>query len=245
MDADEVAATIANWIREKVGEAGAEGVVVGLSGGVDSAVVTALAARALGQGVLGVIMPCQSRSEDADDALATAAALAVRTLTVPLDRPFSELLSVLPDGSDAAKANLKPRLRMAALYYCAGTLNYLVCGTGNRTEGQIGYFTKYGDGGADIMPIGGLLKCQVRQLASGLGIPEKILRKPPSAGLWAGQTDEGELGIIYEVLDGVIEALDKGLEPAAPAEMVAKVKALIKGAAHKKALPPICEVKLD
>ena len=131
----------------------------------------------------------------------------IPTKTVVLDAAYDTLLKVLPDDrvapevSRLAKANIKARLRMLTLYYFANRLKYMVVGSGNRDELSLGYFTKYGDGGVDIQPLGNLLKGQVRELARFLGIPQPIINKPPSAGLWEGQTDEGELGLSYDELD--------------------------------------------
>ncbi len=120
-----------------------------------------------------------------------------------------------------------------------------VAGTGNRSELVVGYFTKYGDGGCDILPIGGLLKGRVRELAGALGIPRKIIDKVPSAGLWAGQTDEGELGLSYQNLDEILGTLDDGRAPEAGADLVARVRGLMAASGHKRALPPICELRQD
>ena len=240
MDATRVAGAIAGWIRERTQEAGARGIVVGLSGGLDSAVVLALSRMAVGEHVLAVIMPCQSVGDDALHAAEAAQAFDVRTTTVELDGPYEQLLALLPEGAAMASANLKARPRMATLYYHANSLNCLVAGTGNRSELAVGYFTKYGDGGVDILPIGGLLKTQVRLLAAELGVPQAIIDKPPSAGLLPGQTDEGELGLTYEMLDRTIEALDKGEQPDAPEGVVDRIRALIRAASHKGSLPPVC-----
>ena len=245
MKMEAVSGQIAAWIAERVRQAGAKGVVVGLSGGVDSAVVLALSRRAVGEEALGVIMPCESPEQDAQDALELAAALDAKTATVELDQPYRELLGSLPEGSEMARANLKARLRMCTLYFLANTLNYLVAGTGNRSELVVGYFTKYGDGGCDILPIGGLLKGRVRELAGALGIPRKIIDKVPSAGLWAGQTDEGELGLSYQNLDEILGTLDDGRAPEAGADLVARVRGLMAASGHKRALPPICELRQD
>jgi len=242
MNLEHLARTISDWIALKVRQSGARGVVIGLSGGVDSATVMALSQRALGQRVLAVIMPCESIEDNAKDALEIAGRFRVPAVTVPLDKPYRQLVELLPDATQTARANLKARLRMAVLYSYANTLNYLVAGTGNRTEIAVGYFTKYGDGAADILPIGGLLKRQVRELARCLEIPASIIDKTPSAGLWLGQTDEEELGLSYELLDRVIEALDEDREPAVEPQVAAKVKALIEASHHKRALPPICPV---
>jgi NAD+ synthase len=178
-----------------------------MSGGVDSSVLAVLSHRAFPQSTLGVIMPCYSSPEDEEHAQAVARQFSLPTKRVVLDAVFDALLRALPtenvetDISRLAKANLKVRLRMLTLYYFANQLKYLVAGSSNRSELSVGYFTKYGDGGADILPLGNLLKGRVRELARFLGIPHEIIDKPPSPGLWLGQTSEGELGFSYEELD--------------------------------------------
>jgi len=245
IDAGRVAAAVSHWICDSVKAAGAEGVVLGLSGGVDSAVVGGLAARAPGTDALGVVMPCESSEEDAADAAEIARALSLDTAIVELDGPYRRLLDALPEGSELARANLKPRLRMATLYFVANSVNCLVAGTGNRCEIAVGYFTKHGDGGVDILPIGGLLKHEVAALAMHLGVPERIVNRKPSAGLWAGQTDEDELGMSYEVLDGIVGAIDAGREPDAPPDLVARVRRLMAASAHKRQMPPVCPIPRD
>jgi NAD+ synthase len=137
-----------------------------------------------------------------------------------------------------ALANLKPRLRMTALYYLAQSHNYLVAGTGNLSEIMVGYFTKYGDGGVDFEPLGELYKHEVRALARALGLPESIITRPPTAGLWPGQTDEAELGITYDELDAILAALARGYDSGAPEETVARVWRMVEASAHKRATPP-------
>jgi NAD+ synthase len=132
-------------------------------------------------------------------------------------------------------ANVKPRLRMTALYYVANTLNYLVAGTGNRSELTIGYFTKYGDGGADILPIGTLLKDEVRALARELGVPEPVITKAPSAGLWLGQTDEGEMGFTYADLESYLTRGPAAVTPA----LAMRIERLMRATEHKRAIPPM------
>ena len=138
-----------------------------------------------------------------------------------------------PELAHLAQANLTPRLRMVALYYIANQRRYMVAGSGNRSEIAIGYFTKHGDGGVDIMPLGNLVKSQVRELARHLGVPEAIIDKPPSAGLWEGQTDEAEMGVSYEALDNFI------LTGEASEEARRKIEKKMAGSAHKRSLPPI------
>lgn len=195
------------WMREKTQEAGARGLVFGMSGGIDSSVVAVLAQKACGQEILGLLMPCHSIPQDSEDALEVANCFSIPYRFVPLEKPFESLLEVLGETKEnrtLSVMNLKPRLRMCTLYYFANKLNYLVCGSSNRSEITVGYFTKYGDGAVDIAPIAHLTKSEVRSLAKFLGIPERIIIKAPSAGLWPGQTDEGEMGIPYEQIDRFI-----------------------------------------
>jgi len=236
----EIIREISNWIKQKVEKAEAEGVVIGLSGGLDSSVVACLAEKALGSSkVLGLIMPCHNTSLDEEHAYLVARKLNIRVERIVLDTVYDKFLEILPSGKDIALANIKPRLRMLTLYYFANNLNYLVLGAGNKSEILIGYFTKYGDGGCDILPLGGLLKSEVRELAKELKIPEEIIKKPPSAGLWEGQTDEGEIGLSYEDLDRVLLAIESGKIDFLPKEMVDKVKRLVESSKHKRAPAPV------
>lgn len=238
-----VADRISQWMRERVEEASAQGIVVGLSGGVDSAVVAGLARRAVGENVLGVLMPCHSQPVDAEYARLVAEAFDIKTITVDLGPVYDTLVAALPEGSDLAQANLKPRLRMATWYFIANTRTYLVAGGGNKTELMVGYFTKYGDGGVDMLPLGDLYKRQVWELAREIGVPQPIIDRPPTAGLWPGQTDEGEMGITYVTLDAILAALAEGREPDAGPDDVAQVRRMVAASEHKRALPPICRVR--
>jgi len=230
----QLAGRISEWIRQKVKEAGAEGVVVGISGGVDSSVVASLAKKAVGEKVLGVIMPCQSEPLDEKYARLVAEKLKIKAERVVLDSLYDRFSELLPSGKRLALANLKARLRMATLYYFANNLNYLVVGTGNKSEISVGYFTKYGDGGCDILPLGDLLKTEVRKLARVLELPEEIINRVPSAGLWGGQTDEEEMGLRYEDLDEIISAIEADKRSLTPKEVVARVKRLIEASQHKR-----------
>jgi NAD+ synthase len=231
---------IANWIAEKVRGAGLNGAVVGLSGGIDSAVVSGLCARALGtENVLGVIMPIHSISADAAHGEETARAWGIEHHTIDLSNAYDALVDVLPTGSDLANANIKPRLRMITLYHHANTLGRMVVGTGNRSELMAGYYTKYGDGGTDLLPIAGLFKWQVRELAREIGVPQAIIDKPPSAGLWQGQTDEQEMGITYADLDRTLAAIDTGDVSSIEEPLLAQVQRMIAVSEHKRHLPPI------
>jgi NAD+ synthase len=247
------ATELAEWIRDRVRAAAARGVAVGLSGGVDSAVVARLAQMGVPDRVVGVLMPCHSDPRDESDARLVADHFALPTIRLDLapayDRLVADLKSSagrLPGAQDAAAAgaadirarvplaNVKPRLRMASLYYFANALNYLVAGTGNRSEVTIGYFTKYGDGGVDLLPIGHLLKSEVRTLARSLDVPASIIDKPPSAGLWLGQIDEEEMGFTYADLENY---LTEGPEAVSPA-LAMRIERLVRASDHKRALPP-------
>jgi NAD+ synthase len=241
MDWSQLASRLALWIREQVLGAGCKGVVVGLSGGLDSSVVAVLCQRAFPQDVLGVLMPCYSGPEDGEHAQALASKFSLPTEVVVLDSVLDALLGVLPPREGASlsrcvEANLKVRLRMLTLYYFANQLGYMVVGSSNRSELATGYFTKYGDGGADILPLGNLVKRQVKEFARFLGVPQPIIDKPPSAGLWPGQTDEAELGFRYEELD---QYLATG---RASGELRAKIETRIAASAHKRRLPPVAEL---
>lgn len=251
MRAQALKASLVDWMRKRVEEAGAAGIAVGLSGGIDSAVVAGLAKEAFPTNVLGVIMPCHSLPEDRADALMLAEAFAIPTITVDLGPVWDLLLNAIeasakgvdgaarsedPGRIGLARANVKPRLRMTTLYYLAGLRNYLVAGTGNRVELNIGYFTKHGDGGVDLLPIGNLVKSEVQALARELGVPEAIISRAPSAGLWEGQTDEAEMGLTYDALDRYF------LTGEGPKEVVEKIRRMEAASAHKRRLPPIPDI---
>ncbi|PIP19604.1 MAG: NAD(+) synthetase [Candidatus Omnitrophica bacterium CG23_combo_of_CG06-09_8_20_14_all_41_10] len=234
---------IVAWIRKQVKDAKAKGIVLGLSGGIDSAVAAVLAKEAVGRNnVLVLFMPCNSNPQDLKDAQLVVKSLELKTKLVDLSDIYNNFLRVLPKGPSLAKGNLKPRLRMAALYYFANKLNYLVCGTGNKSELSVGYFTKFGDGGVDILPLGDLLKSEVKELAKDLGIPEKIINRNPSAGLWPGQTDEAEMGIIYPELDDILERLENKKGQIVSKNKVNKVKGMIKKSEHKRKGAGICRI---
>ncbi len=236
---EELVQKLITWIREQVTTANYQGVVIGLSGGLDSSVVAILCKQAFPTSTLGVWMPCYSSEADFEHLQLVAQKFDIPFTTIALDKVYDLLLDILPsEGFDPrtkriAEANLKPRLRMLILYYLANRLNYLVVGTGNKSEISVGYFTKYGDGGVDILPLGNLLKSQVRDLATYLGIPEEIIKMTPSAGLWAGQTDEGELGITYEELDQYLTTQQ------ARQEVRQRIEHLVQASNHKRERPRI------
>ncbi len=225
---------IVGWIKKVVADCRSDGIVMGLSGGVDSAVTGALCKKAVGENFLALIMPCHTESGELTDAEKVARIFAMKTEKVDLTAICDQFTSILSSSTQLADANLKPRLRMAVLYHYANRLNYLVAGTGNRTELEIGYFTKYGDGGADMLPLVGLLKKEVCLLAGELGVPEEIIKKPPTAGLWKGQTDEGEIGISYEELDTIISSIQSGETGKLEQDNLSKVKKLIDSSKHKR-----------
>jgi NAD+ synthase len=247
--ADELVA----WLRDQLARTPARGFVFGLSGGIDSAVVARLCQQASPGAVLGVLMPCHSDPGDEADAGLLAERFGLETLRIDLGPPFDSLAATLraaaagrlaagdppPDDprSRLALANVKPRLRMTTLYALANGLNYLVVGTGNRSELAIGYFTKYGDGGADLLPLGRLLKREVRALARALDVPAPIVDKPPSAGLWLGQTDEAEMGFSYEDLETYLTRGAAGLDSG----VAARIQRLAHASEHKRRLPAMPE----
>jgi NAD+ synthase len=202
-------------------------------------------------------MPCHSAAQDEKDARLAASHFGIPTIRVDLASTYDKLLADLqagmaqlpPDASATPPgeiadirarvplANVKPRLRMTTLYFIANTLNRLVAGTGNRSELTIGYFTKYGDGGVDVLPIGGLLKSEVRAMAIEMGVPESIVEKPPSAGLWVGQTDEAEMGFTYSDLESHIARGSDGVAPA----LAMRIERLVRASEHKRTMPPTPE----
>ncbi len=245
----DLASRISEWIRERVNEAGAQGVVLGMSGGLDSSVAAELCKKAFPDTTLGLIMPCGSRKEDVKHANMVAAQFGIETKEIDLSQIFTVLLKRLEveeerendvdANGNIAVANLKPRLRMICLYYFANKRNYLVVGTGNKSELSIGYFTKYGDGAADILPLGDLLKTEERKLADELGIPKEIIEKEPSAGLWEDQTDEAEIGMGYNVLDKILLALERGDLSGCEPELVDRVKRMMDASQHKRETIPV------
>ncbi|MBR4742913.1 MAG: NAD(+) synthase [Oscillospiraceae bacterium] len=198
------------FIRKKLEEAGAKGVVFGNSGGKDSALVGILCKKAC-ENTVGIIMPCASKrnfGEDMTDGLEVARQFGIETRTVDLTacrEAVVEAVSAASELNDSAVSNIAPRLRMTALYAVAAAENRLVAGTGNRSERYMGYFTKYGDGGCDFNPIADLTVTEVYEFLSFLGAPENIIRKAPSAGLFEGQTDESEMGVTYAAIDRYLE----------------------------------------
>ena len=231
---------IKDHMRSAVWNARAAGFVVGISGGIDSAVACALAAKAVGpERVLGVSMPVSSNSpQDAADAKALCDALGVRLITVPLEDVQEAFLAKEHiTGTPLLAGNIASRLRMTTLYNIAAANGYLVCGTSNKTEYLIGYSTKWGDGAADVQPLLHLYKKDVYALAEELGIPQEIIDKAPSAGFFEGQTDEADIGLSYQELDSALWNLE--LNEFVPQNAVEeKVLALVLKSEHKRK-PPV------
>lgn len=250
-----VCTKIIDFIKFYVDSADADGVVVGLSGGVDSSVAARVAIEALGkQRVLALILPeKESNPVDIGDALELAQELKLNYKKLDITKPVVEILKLGGDeyktAPKIAKGNVKARIRMVTLYYYANKMNRLVLGTGDKSEILLGYFTKYGDGGVDILPLGDLFKTQVRLLAEYLGIPNKIAWKPSSPGLWPGHKAVDELGASYEVIDQILYLYEKGYnvdrivkDLNISISLVMDVFKAIEKGKHKRALPPICKI---
>uniref|UniRef100_A0A7V5XF66 NH(3)-dependent NAD(+) synthetase n=1 Tax=Thermodesulfobacterium geofontis TaxID=1295609 RepID=A0A7V5XF66_9BACT len=238
---------IVNFIRKKIKESKAKGVVLGVSGGIDSTTASYLAVKSLGkEKVLGVIMPYY-QNQELEDAIFVCKNLGINYKIISIKEivdKFEEALGFEIDK--VTKGNLMVRSRMVILYGIANARKYLVLGTSNKTEFLVGYFTKWGDGASDIAPLLSLYKTEVKKVAKMLGVPEKIILKKPTAGLWEGQTDEDELGIEYDLLDKILYRLvelkmkkEKIAESLnIPLERVLYVEKLIEKSNHKRKLPP-------
>jgi NAD+ synthase len=249
-DLERAASRIEDFLRSSVAGAGASGVVLGVSGGVDSALVLALSVRALGpRGVLALLMPDSRLTPpgDVSDAKSLCESLGVRWTEIDIAPIYSAYAERLPQ-SELAGGNLRARIRMSILYYYANLENRIVAGTGDRSEYLLGYFTKYGDGGVDVAPILGLYKTEVRALARALGVPESIAGKKSSPRLWPGQTAEGELGFSYEEADPVLHRIFDLGEPlesvrASNPRLVDAIMEWHRRTVHKRA--PIPSPRLD
>ena len=225
----EIVDNLVEWLRDSVKEANCKGIVYGLSGGVDSAVIAALSKLAFGDESLAIMMPINSSFEDEIDANLVIDKFNLNAIKVDLSRTYSEFVEVVEKGdNNMAYANVKPRLRMTTLYYYAQLKGYLVVGTSNKSEFTVGYFTKYGDSGSDLMPLVDFTKKEIFELARYLEIPDKIIQKPPSAGLFEDQTDEDEMGFTYNDLEKYInnEKIDERIEE--------KINRMVKISEHKR-----------
>ena len=246
--------TIHQFLRSHALGEGSDGIVVGLSGGIDSALVARLGCDALGpKHVLGLLLPDAAFPESLlreTEEYAQNLGIEHRTIRIEgVERVYRTLLPELADR--VSLGNVKARIRMTIEYAVARERHRLVAGTGNKSELLLGYFTKYGDGGVDLLPIGDLYKTDVRAIAEELGLPEAIRDRPPTAGLWEGQTDEEELGISYVELDQILYGLEQLRAPEEiasltgfPVERVRAIDERILQFRHKRRLPPIPKVRL-
>ena len=233
-DVEKEVSKVTNWISDVVQSANAKGAVLGLSGGVDSAVVAALCKRAFPDNTLCLILPCYSDSIDEEHALLVAEKFGLRTEKIELDNvydAFRKQVNSLSDDSKFALGNIKARLRMVTLNYYAAKYGYLVTGPTNKSEFTIGYFTKHGDSGVDIMPIADYTKKEVYELSRFLQIPKEIVEKVPTAGLWEGQTDENEMKMTYIQLDDYISY------GFAETEIKNRIEMMIGRSEHKRNFP--------
>ena len=207
LNCEKTRSSIVEFIKSKVSESKTDGIVIGLSGGIDSTLSAYLSCEAVGkENVFGITLPSATTpTEDNIHGIEIAQNLGISYREIGIDSILNEYLSATQlDNNDLAIGNLKARIRMSIIYYYANQKNYLVCGTGNKSEILIGYFTKHGDGACDMEPIGDLYKTDVFKLSEFMGIPAEIISKPPRAGLWDNQTDEAEIGMSYDLLDEIL-----------------------------------------
>ena len=234
---------LTQWLKNQVEQTKTNGLIVGVSGGVDSAVVSYLIEKATPGHALGVILPCHSSEEDLKDAQAVVEGAKINHMTIDLSARHRQLFEQIKQQTHEkqewneekeriADANLRARLRMSTLYTLATNYNYLVVGTDNQSEWYTGYFTKYGDGGVDLAPLVHYTKTEIFEMARELGVPDSIITKSPSAGLWEGQTDEQEMGVSYETIDAYLRGKNVGeKERAIIEEMHERTE-------HKRQMPP-------
>lgn len=254
MEMEKAKDIIVDFISTKLGEAGIPGAVVGISGGIDSALVAYLTVEALGaENVMGIHMPENATPEsEINDAKEVAERLGIDFKIVNISDILGTYKDTMPDIEETTApvdGNLKARIRMSVLYYYANMHGRVVMGTGNKTEILLGYFTKYGDGGVDLEPIGDLYKTEVREMSQMLELPESIIKKAPSAGLWEGQTDEADLGVTYENIDKVLEPILAGEghervseRTGVPLGDIASLLRRLRANIHKRTTPPIADL---
>lgn len=243
MNAEAVVEHLVDWLRKQVADAGASGVVLGVSGGVDSAVAAVIAKKAFKDDCLALLLPCESNFTDLIHGQVLVERFNIPYRIIELDNAFN-LISVQLEsyikleGSQGRllKGNIKPRLRMLTLYYSAQARNYLVVGTSNKSEITVGYATKYGDNGVDLQLLGDLVKSEVYELARYLQVPQRIMEKAPSGGLWEGQTDEAEMGISYDQLEQYI------LYGTGEPHIVEKIRSMEQKSEHKRKPLPIAHI---
>jgi NAD+ synthase len=246
--------TIHQFLRHHAQGAERGGVVVGLSGGIDSALVSRLARDALGPTrVLGVLLPDAAYPQALrEETEAYARGLGIGVRRILIDSVEEAIRPLLPNVDDqVAWGNVKARVRMILLYATARETGFRVAGTGNKSEILLGYFTKYGDGGVDLVPIGDLYKTEVRELAARLELPPAVRERAPSAGLWEGQTDEGELGVPYAEIDRILYGMEQLRTPAEihaltgiSNEVIGRIMLRVEQNRHKRRSPPIPKIGL-
>jgi NAD+ synthase len=250
MNLVDVESRVKRFIKCYVENSGAKGIVLGMSGGIDSNTIAALSASAIGgEKVLGLMLPEKEtrNQQDIEDAKVVADKFGIQTQLCDITPALEGVYKTIPifDSSDRlCKGNIKARTRMIYIYYYANKLNRIVCGSSDKSETMMGYFTKWGDVAADIAPIMDLYKTQVRKLAEHIGIPDNLATKPSTPALWPNQSAEGELGIKYELLDLILFGLERFMAPKEIAEQleieetqVGKVKARWLGVEHKRRMP--------
>lgn len=250
---EEMVDVVSTFIKDSVKQSGTKGVVIGMSGGLDSSLLAKLASDALGPDkVLGIFLPESTTPEmDADHAESFATELGIEFETISIDEAVEALKNTAGGSANDATvlANIKARTRMIIVYERANSMGRMVLGTGNKSELMVGYFTKFGDGGCDFLPLGDLYKTQIREMARYLDLPEGIIAKPPSAGLWEGQSDEKELGISYDELDPILLGIELGMNDKEISERtgsvdseVSRIRSIVKSTAHKRKTPLIPKI---
>ncbi len=219
-----------SWLRDKRDKTGLKGAVFGLSGGVDSAVVAALSKLAFGDDHLAIVMPIHSLKEDEVDAKLLADKLGIKTTRVDLTSTYDDFVkNAKAEGfTKMSLSNIKPRLRMTNLYLYGQNLSYMVLGSSNKSEYLVGYFTKWADSACDVYLLRDFYKSEVYELAKVLGVPDEIINKKPSAGLWKGQSDEDELGVSYDDIEKYFEG------ETIDSEKAKRIQALYKSTQHKR-----------
>jgi NAD+ synthase len=253
VDPQEAEHIIVRFLKDYLASSGRKSYILGLSGGIDSAVAAALAVRAVGaDNVHPIVLPEDAtEQEHLEDAALVAKTLGLRTQSFSIQPMVNAFQATMPKADRAQLANAKARFRMILLHAEAFRRQGIVLGTGNKSELLTGYFSKFGDGGVDLQPIGDLYKTQVRDVAKHLGLPERVISKPPTAGLWAGQTDEEELGIDYDRLDRILLGLEIKLAPETIAQVVGvgvdevrRIDGLRLRSQHKRRLPLLPKIGL-
>lgn len=252
-DFSKVSGKIQRFVSDYLASSRANGLVIGLSGGLDSAVALQLCVNAVGpKKVFGLILPASSTPEvDVSDATSHASSLGVQYQVINVNPVVESYAMLLPEADNKTRGNLVARIRMGILYYFAASRNSLVVGTGDKSEVKIGYFTKWGDGGSDLLPLAGLYKTQVRELARHVGVPQGIIEKKSSPRLWPGQLAEEELGMDYYAIDPILHCLiDRKMNPRQaakklrlPLDKVKKVESMVMASAHKRSMPPAARIK--